>query len=520
MQTLATSPDQWLVLLPVLIPLAGAALLLLLRQMKLVQLPLAWLLAAVTALCDFALLLRVGASGPQSMTMGNWLPPFGIAFTVDALGAGFAFTAALVVTILLLPLAADAPDRARRDGLYPQVLLLLAGVSGAFVTGDLFNLYVWFEVMLIASFGLLALGRQPMQLDGTVKYGFPNFMATSIFLLALGLIYGLMGTLNMADLVGASAKADKAALAGIAALLLTGFGMKAAGFPLNTWLAASYHTPPPAIAGLLAALLTKVGAYALLRSLAMVLPDARVMLEPALAIVAIATLILGPLAAIAETGLRRLVGFLLIGGIGAMLAGLALGTEQGLAGVASYGIHAMLALGALYVIAGLVEKLMGAGDTRGMGGLGAMSPLIATLFGVALFAVAGVPPLLGFWPKFLLVTAGIDRWLATGDVTALALWLAVLLNALLSLIAVARVFAHVAWRAAPLPGHGPEGPRQVMLTGREERMVLWPAALLVVALVGLGLWPEPVVGFGISAAKALLEPAAYIAATGLAGGTP
>jgi multicomponent Na+:H+ antiporter subunit D len=520
MQSLPTPPGQWLVLLPVLIPLAGAALLLLLRQMKLLQLPLAVLIAAVTALCDFVLVMRVAESGPQAMTMGNWLPPFGIAFTVDALGAGFAFAAALVVTIVLLPLGADAPDRARRDGLYPQVLLLLAGVSGAFVTGDLFNLYVWFEVMLIASFGLLALGRQPMQLDGTVKYGFPNFMATSIFLLALGLLYGLMGTLNMADLIGASARADKAALAAIAALLLVGFGMKAAGFPLNTWLAASYHTPPPAIAALLAALLTKVGAYALIRSLAMVLPDARVMLEPALAVVAVATLTLGPLAAIAETGLRRLIGFLLIGGIGAMLAGLALGTEQGLAGAASYGIHAMLALGALYVIAGLVEKLTGAGDTRAMGGLLAMSPLIAMVFGLALFAVAGVPPLSGFWPKFLLVTAGIDRWLATGDMTALTLWLAVLLNALLSLIAVARLFAHVAWRAAPLPGFAPQGPRQVMLTSREERMVLWPAALLVMGLVGLGLWPEPIMGFGMATAKALLDPAAYIAATQLAGGSP
>ncbi len=520
MQSLPTSPGQWLVLLPVLIPLAGAALLLLLRQMKLLQLPLAWLIAALTTLSNFALVLRVGELGPQAMTMGNWLPPFGIAFTVDMLGAGFTFTAALVVTLLLLPLGADAPDRARRDGLYPQVLLLLAGVSGAFVTGDLFNLYVWFEVMLIASFGLLALGRQPMQLDGTVKYGFPNFMATSIFLIALGLTYGLMGTLNMADLIGASGGADKAALAGIAALLLVGFGMKAAAFPLNTWLAASYHTPPPAIAALLAALLTKVGAYALIRSFAMVMPDAREMLEPALALVAIVTLVLGPLGAIAETGLRRLVGFLLIGGIGAMLAGLALGTQEGLGGAASYGIHAMLSLGALYVIAGLVERLMGAGDTRGMGGLLAMSPLIATLFGVTLFAVAGVPPLLGFWPKFLLVTAGIERWVATGDIMALALWLAVLMNALLSLVAVARLFAHVAWRAAPLPGFGPDGPRQVMLTKREERMVLWPMAVLAVALLGLGLWPEPVVGFGMAAARGLLEPASYIAATGLAGVAP
>lgn len=520
MQNLPVAPGQWLALLPVLIPLAGAALLLMLRQRKTVQLPLALLLAATTALCDLALLIRVVEGGPQSMTMGNWLPPFGISFTVDMLGAGFALVAALVTAIVLLPLGADAPDRSRRDGLYPQVLLLLAGVSGAFVTSDLFNLYVWFEVMLIASFGLLALGREDAQLDGAVKYGFPNFMATSIFLIALGLIYGLLGTLNMADLIGAGQRADLPALAGIAALLLVGFGMKAAAFPLNTWLAASYHTPPPAIAALFAALLTKVGAYALIRSLGMILPVARDLLEPALIAVAVATLVLGPLMAIAETRLRRLAGFLLVGGIGAMLAGLALGTENGLAGSASYGLHAMLAMAALYLVVGLVEQRMGATDTRAMGGLVAVAPLLSAMLFVVLFAVAGVPPFTGFWPKLLLVEAGMSRWLDTGSLGALAIFSAVLLNALLSLIAAARVFAHVGWRAAPLAGHEAPAERQLLMSGRLTVMSLWPTIVLVVALVALGLWPEPLAGFGVAAARGLLDPSAYIAATGLAGVTP
>ncbi len=184
----------------------------------------------------------------------------------------FALAAAGLVLLLLVYLRMDMPDRARRDGVYPLVLLLLAGVSGAFLTGDLFNLYVWFEVMLIASFGLMVLGGRNIQLDGTVKYGFLNFLATTFFLLALGLLYGLLGTLNMADIVRVAPAADGAAMAGVAALLLLAFGMKAAAFPVNAWLPAAYHAPPPAISALLAGLLTKVGVYALLRSLVALLP--------------------------------------------------------------------------------------------------------------------------------------------------------------------------------------------------------------------------------------------------------
>ncbi len=145
-------------------------------------------------------------------------------------------------------------------------------MSGAFLTGDLFNLYVWFELMLIASFGLMVLGGRKIQLDATVKYGFLNFLATSFFLVALGLLYGTLGTLNMADVVGAATRADPAVMASIAALLLLAFGVKAAAFPVNAWLPASYHAPPPAISALLAGLLTKVGVYALIRTLVMLLP--------------------------------------------------------------------------------------------------------------------------------------------------------------------------------------------------------------------------------------------------------
>ncbi len=159
-----------------------------------------------------------------------------------------------------------------RDGAHPLILLLMRGVSGAFLTGDLFNLYVWFEVMLIASFGLIVLAGQPLQLDGAVKYGVLNFLATTLFLAALGLLYGLIGTLNMADIIGAAARADFAPLTAVAALLPLAFGMKAAMFPVNAWLPASYHTRRRPPFQRCWALLTKVGVYAFIRTLVMLLP--------------------------------------------------------------------------------------------------------------------------------------------------------------------------------------------------------------------------------------------------------
>lgn len=517
LQDFATFPIDWLVILPVALGLSGAGLLLMLRDAKEAQFWLALGIVAVITLSNGMLVQRVVELGPVSMTMGRWLPPFGISFTADIASAVFALAAAFVTLVLLVHLRAEMPDRARRDGVYPLVLLLLAGVSGSFLTGDLFNLYVWFEVMLIASFGLMVLGGRNAQLDGTVKYGFLNFLATTIFLAALGLIYGTLGTLNMADIVRVAPTADPAVVTAIAALLLLAFGMKAAAFPVNNWLPASYHTPPAAIAALMAGLLTKVGVYALIRVLAMLLPASREVLEPILAVVAVATMLLGPLGAIAETNLRRALGFLLIGGIGVTIAGLALANVAGLAGAAAYVLHAMLTMTGLYLLAGLIEDMTGQTDTRKMGGLYAAAAWPSILFFVLMLAVAGVPPFLGFWPKLLVVEGGITGWTSGWE---LALWLSVLANALLTLIAGSRLWAHIFWRGGHEGASEAPNPDLRPLRRREVWLGLAPATALTVVVVVLGLWPEPLLGFGREAAAGLLDPANYVAATGLAEVSP
>lgn len=485
---------DWVVVLPVLLCLVGAAVLLMLRTQLRLQ---AWVAGAVVLLvvvCNVVLVNRVTAGGPLSMTMGKWLPPFGVSFTADLMGAGFATAAAFATFCVLLSMQGSTPEGAVRDGIYPLILLLLAGVSGAFLTGDLFNLYVWFEVMLIASFGLFVLAGHPLQLDGAVKYGILNFIATTLFLLALGLLYGTVGTLNMADIIGAARRADLAPLVAITALFALAFGMKAAVFPVNAWLPASYHTPPAPLSALLGGLLTKVGVYAFVRLLVMLLPAARDVLAPAITIVAIATMLLGPLSALAETNLRRAVGFLLIGGIGVAISGVLPGQLAVLEGSMLYVVHAILTLTALYLVAGLVEQATGTSDIRQMGGLYAANSWLSLLFLVLILGVAGVPPFLGFWPKLVFL----QGFLAEG---AWPLVFALLLNSLLTLIVGARLWSLIFLR----PRTAPLGKLQgaggaILLTG---------------TVVMLGLWPSLIVDIAVGAATSLLNPQGYIAAVGL-----
>ena len=403
----------------------------------------------------------------------------------------------------------EVQPREVRHGFYALVLLMLAGVSGAFLTGDIFNLYVWFEVMLIASFGLMIMGGRKIQLDAAIKYGFLNFLATTFFLISLGYLYGLTGTLNMADIVRAAAEAPKVPMAAIASLMLLAFGMKAAAFPVNAWLPASYHAPDPGVSALFAGLLTKVGAYVLFRVLVVMMPGTREWLGPILVVVASATLVLAPLGALAQTNLRRALGFFVIGGVGAILAGLALGTTRGIAGGAIYAFNSMLVMTAFYLIAGLVERTTGEMDTRQMGGLYAVNSPLSIGFLILVFAAAGLPPSFAFWPKLLLVEGSVEigaHWILA----------AVLINSILTSIAGTRLWAHIFWRQGRYGPHSEEpNDRLKPLSPARWGFSAVPAGALIVIVTLLGLWPNPVFNAGRMAAIGLINPQPYIIATEL-----
>ncbi len=509
MITAPTTFADWLVILPLAVPLMTGALLVMMRHRT--EHHAAISVAALLVLfgLDLALLMRILETGqPVVMMMGGWKPPFGIAMTADILGTTFAATSALVAVAVAIFSGPSINTHERRYGFYPFLMLLMTGVTGAFLTGDIFNLYVWFEVLLIASFGLLVLGSEKAQIDGTVKYGLLNLIATTLFLIATGLLYGVFGTLNMAEIAEMSrAVPDGAPVVTIAALFLTAFGMKAAAFPLNFWLPASYHTPTTGVSALFAAILTKVGIYALLKVLVLLLGPQGAALQPVMLFVAGATMLVGALGALAQSDLKRLIGWLVISGIGNMMVGVALADQAAITGAVLYTVHSMLVMAALYLAAGIVEDVAGTGDLRKLGGLYAYNPAFAGVFLVLSFAVAGLPPFSGFWPKAVLVEAT----LAAGSS---GLTVAILFSGLLTSLAMGRVFLFAFWRGGPEgTADGTNAPVGLVWLPKEDRTArLVPVALLTGAVVLLGLYPAPIYALAEGAARGLLDPGAFAAA--------
>ncbi|MBB4303797.1 multicomponent Na+:H+ antiporter subunit D [Rhodobium orientis] len=496
---------DWLVIAPVVTTIIGGAICLMTRKQTTLQPWIGTFVMALLVAIDAALLLRVVNNGPVTMVMGNWLPPFGIAFTVDAFGALMALVGAVIALTGSVYALVDVRTLSRRYGFYPLLMLLMTGVSGAFLTGDIFNLYVWFEVTLISSFGLLILGSSRPQLDGAVKYAFLNLIATTLFLVAVGYLYGVLGTLNMADIVRSVRELPDAAPIGtIAALFLLAFAMKAAAFPINFWLPASYHTPRIVVGAVFAGLLTKVGVYSLIRILVMLMPENRAAMSDIIVWLAIGTMLSGVLGALAQNDIRRMLGYLVVSGIGSMLVGLALGTADAVGGALLYAIHSMLVMTALYYLAGIMRRTGGAFDLAGLGGLYGANPLLAGLFLVLGLAVSGLPPFSGFWPKVVLVEAS----LKAGEGLLAA---AILLTGFLTTLAVGRVWLFAFWRGGPLGT--PDGAEHLP-TARvphETRLAAYlPVFFLVALIVWLGVWPEPVFAVANQSALGMVDPSAYL----------
>lgn len=502
------TPADWLVIAPVLLPIVFGAFLLMIRHNIRWHALVALVALAAMVGANGLLLRRVLDDGPVSMTMGRWLPPFGISFTVDMLGAIFALTASIVALICCAYSVRDVDATGRRYGFYPFLLLMMAGVSGAFLTGDIFNLYVWFEVFLISSFGLLILGSEKAQIDGATKYAILNLVGTTLFLIATGYLYGTFGTLNMADLaIRAGQVGDAAPQMTLATLFLLAFAMKAAAFPVNFWLPASYHTPPVITGALFGGLLTKIGIYALLRTLVMIFAAERAQLADLIGWVAIATMLVGALGALAQSDIRRIAGFLVISGVGIMLAGIALGSKSGLSGAIFYALHSMLALSALYLLVGLMRQRGGSFSLHSLCGLYSASPLLTLLAFVISLAVAGLPPGSGLWPKVMLVRAALDMG-------AWQLAAAILLSGFLATVALGRVFILAFWREAPPAAQGEATPAGGALSASGCGALV----ALTLAIVAMGVVPEPFVRVAMTAANGLIDTSAYVHAVFPGGG--
>jgi multicomponent Na+:H+ antiporter subunit D len=488
--------------LPILIPLIMAAVSLLLWRQRRLQQLLGVLGTAAHLGVALTLLQAVRREGFVVLQLGNWPAPFGISLVADL------FSAMMVVMVGIMGLAVAVYSIAGVDpereffGYYAFLQLLLAGVSGCFLTGDLFNLYVWFEVMLMASFVLMALGGERRQLEGAVKYVTINLVASAFFLSALGILYGLAGTLNMADLSVQLGRLNRPGLTStLAMLFLAAFGIKAALFPFFFWLPASYHTPPPAVSALFAGLLTKVGVYSLIRVFTLLFVHDLGYTHGLILVISGLTMVTGVLGAVAQGEMRRLLSFHIVSQVGYMTMGLALFTPLALAGSIVHLIHNILAKSGLFLVSGVVLRLRGTTDLARLGGLYRGAPGLAILFLLCALALAGLPPLSGFWSKLLLVRAGLEA--ESYLIVAVALSVS-----LLTLFSMTKIWLKAFWGEPPAAA----GAGEISIPGAARLSLFLPTAALALLTVAGGLLAGPLVELALAAAAQLLEPAGYVRA--------
>ena len=491
---------SWLLALPIVIPFLTAVIAYLTRKNPLGR----WISVAgstVLLIASIVLMSAVLRDGVIAGQMGSWPAPFGITLVADLLSAVMVLITAIVAVAVSIYAIADVDQGMERLGYHALFNMLIAGVVGAFITGDLFNLYVWFEVMLIASFGLLVLGGRPEQIDGGVKYVALNLVSTIMFLTGIGLLYGMTGTLNMADLASAVDNADQRLLTVVAVLFMIAFGVKAAVFPLFFWLPASYHTPAFSVSAVFAGLLTKVGVYALLRTFTLIFDHDTAFTHTILLWVAALTMIVGVLGAAAQSDMRKILSFHIVSQIGYMIMGLALLTPLAIVGAVFYLVHHIVVKANLFLIAGVAQRIAGDTELSRIGGLYKSAPLLAVLFIIPAFSLAGFPPLSGFWAKFLLVKAALDiqGWIIAAVALAVGL---------LTIYSMTKIWAQAFWEPHP---DGVE-PKLATLSSRDRAAMLIPIAGLAVLTVTIGVMPDPFVRFAEASAAQLLDPAPYISA--------
>ena len=488
-----------LLVAPIVVPFIVAALALLGRRRPLFQSVSALVGAAVHLAVGAWLLYRVHHHGIAVLHVGGWPAPFGIALVADHLSALMVLITGIIYGAVTLYSRAEITLDYLERGYYPLLHILVGGISGAFLTGDLFNLYVWFEVMLMASFALLVLGRTRAQLDGGVKYVVINLFATLLFLTGLGLVYAMTGTLNMAHLhLKLRAISNPGQVAAVSVLFLTAFGIKAGLFPLFFWLPASYHTPPVAVSAIFSGLLTKVGVYALIRTFTLLFPFENHGLQELVLVVAALTMIVGVLGAAAHSDIRRILSFHIISQVGYMVLGLGLFTPLALAGSVFYLLHHIVVKANLFLISGLIRQKGGSFELARLGGLYRSCGLVALLFFIPAFSLAGFPPLSGFWGKMILIRASLDvgQFVLAGIAAAVGL---------LTVYSMTKIWNEAFWK--PRPELAIEPARD------ENRVSAWmlaPIVLMAALTVFIGLSPEPFYQLARQAAEELLDPGAYV----------
>lgn len=484
------------IVLPLIIPIITGVLLVFLRDYLRLQRIISFITVLFVAGLSFVLLEQVQQNGIIRLDFSGWLPPFGILFVADSFALLLVATSAIAMLACLLYAFATIGERYERMFFYPFMLFLLAGVNGSFLTGDIFNLFVCFEVMLLASYVLVAIGGERVQLRESIKYVLINVVASWMFLVALAFLYGTVKTLNMAHIAQRVAEAGQdPMLTTVSIVFLVVFALKA-GLLLFFWLPGSYSVPPTAVQAIFAALLTKVGIYALIRTFTLMFPHNPDVTHTILGVMAGLTIILGCMGAFAGKDVRTIASYNVIIGVGFILIGLAVGNEYGYTGAVYYLMHDILAKALLFLLVGMMMYLTGEIVVKNMNGLIRNYPLFGWIYFIVMIALAGIPPLSGFIGKVLIGQGAIEG----GNYVLLALGFASSVIVLYSLL---RIFLASFFGETSISDEDKvEIPRYAMGS----------FVLLAVAIVALGFGAEWLAPYVENAAETLANPSIYIEA--------
>jgi multicomponent Na+:H+ antiporter subunit D len=500
------------------VPLLFAAFAVIAHRSRAAQRVLALIGVGVALAASIAILVIVERDGPQAVTVGGWPAVIGITLVVDMFSA-LILVISLITFFTVLVFALGQPHDDDLAAFHPAYLALTAGVSLSFITGDLFNLFVSFEILLAASYVLITLGGRRDQVRHGMTYVVINMVASVLFLTAIAFVYASLGTVNMADLAVKMGSLPDALRLSLALLFLVVFGIKAAVFPVFSWLPDSYPTAAMPIVAVFAGLLTKVGVYAMVRSQTLLFPGE----IPTWVILTLAglTMIVGVLGAIAQNDMKRILSFHIVSQIGYMVLGLGLFTVSGVAGTVFFIIHQIPVKTSLFMVSGMVETSAGSTSLDRVGGLLRRAPVAAALFGLAALSLAGIPPLSGFVGKLSLVEAGFGS--EQYVIVAVSL-----VGSLLTLFSMAKIWNGVFWGkvegpavvSAPAPAtatHGSVATATATATAvpvRAHTPVLMTAAtvVLVGVTVAIAVFAGPIYELAHRAGEQLMDPSDYIRA--------
>ncbi len=485
-----------LVILPLVLPVMAGMIMVILRNHIRLHRFLSLLTTTLVGIVSLVLMRQIQAAGIQTLQLGGWEAPFGISFVADMVAILLVLVTAIVTFCCVSYAFSSIGSQRERHYFYPLSQFLIAGVNGSFLTGDIFNLFVCFEVMLVASYVLITLGGTKLQLKESIPYILINMISSFLFLIALAFLYRLTGTLNLAHLsVRVAEIGQDGLMTAVAFLFLIVFSLKA-GLFLFFWLPGSYSAPPTAIAALFAALLTKVGIYAIMRLFSLVFYHEPEVTHLLIGVLAAVTMLLGAMGAVTFGDIKSILTYNVVVGVGFILAGFASFTETGLRGSIYYLAHDMIVKALLFLLGGTILHLTGTGKLKDMSGLIRLHPQLGWMFFVAALSISGIPPLSGFLGK-IFVTEGTFRagyfWL--GGIG--------LLTSLMVLYSMLKLFMNVFWGYTNFTEETEKG---------TTKGLLLPIALLTACTIALGLGAEGLHGVVDLAAAGLLDPQTYIEA--------